>query len=180
MDQNKAELILQLDKHIDCHEAYDHLVFEIKKTILNQGIIPKVLRKRQERLLIIHQAYIAITKKSTSETKNITPTLDGSDWETLFISYEKNKSVLKRQVAVSSDAISIVNALENLILNQKLWSQKFVFDISEVELPTLGKEMDSMEMLSLLKANKTTELNDLPTVILTEFGRILKNLEAEN
>jgi hypothetical protein len=48
-----------------------------------------------------------------------------------------------------------------------------------VELPTLGKEMDSMQLLKLFKEHKNTLLEMLPKSIKSEFGRILKNLEAE-
>ena len=39
--------------------------------------------------------------------------------------------------------------------------------------------MDSMELLALLKVHKSTALMELPEEILKEYGRILKNLEAE-
>lgn len=48
MDKKQAGLILQLDKYSDVHEAYEDLLFGLKTLILNQGVIPKVLRKRQD------------------------------------------------------------------------------------------------------------------------------------
>ena len=67
MDQKKAELLLRLNNYRDCHEAYETIIFEIKSMLLNQGIIPKVMRKRQERLLLIHEAYLllAIQKENS-------------------------------------------------------------------------------------------------------------------
>ena len=139
----------------------------------------KVLRKRQDRLNIIHSAYSFL---ENTEPINLTPqklSVVGKNWEELFLSYEKNKSKLKRQIALSNDAKLISIAIDRLILNQLNWSAYFDFDYSQVELPTLGKEMDSMELLGLLRANKNTELKRLPEEVLKEFGRILKNLEAE-
>ena len=72
MDQKKAELLLQLKNYRDCHEAYESIVFEIKSMLLNQGVIPKVMRKRQERLLLIHEAflYYLLKKKQQSTLKH--------------------------------------------------------------------------------------------------------------
>ena len=179
MDKKKAELILQLDKYVDAHEAYEDLLFGLKNLILNQGVIPKVLRKRQDRLNIIHSAYSFL---ENTEPINLTPqklSVIGKNWEELFLSYEKNKSKFKRDLAIGTNALSLANAIDGLINNQKLLSEYFVFDYHQINLPTLGKEMDSMELLGLLRANKNKELNRLPEEVLKEFGRILKNLEAE-
>ena len=179
MDKKKAELILQLDKHEDAHEAYEALLFQLKTSMLNQGIIPKVLRKRQERLSTLHEAYSFLEKTDSIAFEPLELSFKGEDWETLFLSYEKNKSKFKRDLAVGTNALSLAIAVDGLIKNQKLWSEHFIFDYSHINLPTLGKEMDSMELLSLLRAHKYTELNQLPEEILKEFGRVLKNLEAE-
>lgn len=82
-------------------------------------------------------------------------------------------------MAIGTNAIELVHAIDGLILNQKLWSDYFTFDFTKITLPVLGKEMDSMELLALLKMHKSTALMDLPEEILKEYGRILKNLEAE-
>ncbi len=179
MDQRKAELILQLDKHSDAHEAYETLLFQLKTSMLNQGIIPKVLRKRQERLNTLHDAYSFLEKTESRVLEPLEFSVKGSDWETLFLSYERNKSKFKRELAIGTDAMALVYAIDGLILNQKLWSDYFTFDYNKINLPILGKEMDSMELLGLLRSNKNTELMSLPDKILEEFGRILKNLEAE-
>ena len=162
MDKKKAEFILQLDKYADAHEAYEDLLFGLKTLILNQGVIPKVLRKRQDRLNIIHSAYSFHTK---TEPINLTPqklSVVGKNWEELFLSYEKNKSKFKLDLAIGTNALSLADAIDGLINNQKLWSKHFVFDYTQINLPTLGKEMDSMELLGLLRANKNTELKRLP------------------
>lgn len=179
MDQKKAELLLRLNNYRDCHEAYETIIFEIKSMLLNQGIIPKVMRKRQERLLLIHEAYLLLAIQKETATHTEVPEVNGADWESLFLDYEKNKSRLKREIATSSDAKSISLAIDNLILNQLNWSTYFDFDYSKVELPTLGKEMDSMALLELLKEHKNTLLQELPKSVKSEFGRILKNLESE-
>ena len=179
MDRKKAELILQLDKHEDVHEAYESLLFQVKTSMLNQGIIPKVLRKRQERLSTLHDAYSFLEKTESIVFEPLELSVEGDDWETLFLSYEKNKSKFKREIALGTDAIALVHAIDGLILNQKLWSEYFSFDYNKITLPILGKEMDSMELLGLFRSHKNTELMSLPDKILEELGRILKNLEAE-
>jgi hypothetical protein len=179
MDQKKAELLLQLKNYRDCHEAYESIVFEMKSMLLNQGVIPKVMRKRQERLLLIHEAYLLLSAQKETTIKIEAPVVKGTNWESLFLEYEKNKSKLKRQIALSNDAKLISIAIDRLILNQLNWSAYFDFDNSQVELPTLGKEMDSMQLLKLFKEHKNTLLEMLPKSIKSEFGRILKNLEAE-
>ncbi|MDB4648436.1 hypothetical protein OAF64_00415 [Crocinitomicaceae bacterium] len=179
MDQKKAELLLQLKNYRDCHEAYESIVFEIKSMLLNQGVIPKVMRKRQERLLIIHEAYLLLSAQKETTINIEAPVVKGTNWESLFLEYEKNKSKLKRQIALSNDARLISIAIDRLILNQLNWSAYFDFDYSQVGLPTLGKEMDSMQLLKLFKEHKDTLLEKLPKSIKSEFGRILKNLEAE-
>ena len=40
MDRKRAELILQVDKYEDAHDAYEALLFQLKSSMLNQGIIP--------------------------------------------------------------------------------------------------------------------------------------------
>ena len=80
---------------------------------------------------------------------------------------------------MSNDAKLISIAIDRLILYLLNWSAYFDFDYSQVELPTLGKEMDSMQLLKLFKEHKDTLLEKLPKSIKSEFGRILKNLEAE-
>ncbi len=179
MDEQKATLILQLDKYTDAHEAYENLLFGLKTLILNQGIIPKVLRKRQERLNSIHNAYACLENIKPIQYEKNEINVAGDDWETLFLNYEKNKSKFKRDIAISTDAIAIVNAIDGLILNQKLWSDYFNFDYSNITLPVLGKEMDSMELLDLLRSHKEREFERLPEQVLKEFGRVLKNLEFE-
>ena len=179
MDRKKAELILQLDKHENAHEAYESLLFQLKTSMLNQGIIPKVLRKRQERLSKLHDAYSFLEKTESIVFEPLELSVKGDDWETLFLSYEKNKSKFKREIALGTDANALVHAIDGLILNQKLWSNYFTFDYNKITLPILGKEMDSMELLGLFRSHKHTELVSLPVSILEELGRILKNLEAE-
>ena len=98
MDKKKAELILQLDKHEDAHEAYEALLFQLKTSMLNQGIIPKVLRKRQERLSTLHEAYSFLEKTDSITFEPLELSVKGEDWETLFLSYEKNKSKFKRDL----------------------------------------------------------------------------------
>tara|TARA_B100001287_G_scaffold275198_1_gene282262 strand:+ start:4026 stop:4568 length:543 start_codon:yes stop_codon:yes gene_type:complete len=179
MDKQKARLILQLDKYTDVHEAYEDLLFGLKTLILNQGIIPKVLRKRQERLNSIHDAYLCLENIKPKQYEKNEINVTGDNWETLFLNYEKNKSKFKRDIALSTDAIAIVNAIDGLILNQQLWSDNFKFDYNTMTLPTLGKEMDSMELLDLLKSYKDLEFERLPEQVRKEFGRVLKNLEFE-
>ena len=179
MDKKQAGLILQLDKYSDVHEAYEDLLFGLKTLILNQGVIPKVLRKRQERLNTIHSAYSFLEKTESIANESLELSVKGDNWETLFLSYEKNKSKFKRDLAIGTNALSLANAVEGLIKNQQLWSEHFIFDYSQINLPTLGKEMDSMELLGLLRAHKHFELSKLPDEILKEFARVLKNLEAE-
>ena len=179
MDRKKAELILQLDRHEDAHDAYEALLFQLKTSMLNQGIIPKILRKRQERLSTLHDAYSFLEETESAVFEPIELSVNGDDWETLFLSYEKNKSKFKREIALGTNAIALVRAIDGLILNQKLWSDYFTFDYNKITLPILGKEMDSMELLGLFRSHKNTELMSLPNKILEELGRILKNLEAE-
>ena len=179
MDRKKAELILQVEKYEDAHDAYEALLFQLKSSMLNQGIIPKVLRKRQERLNSIHKAYVFLENTPSVKFETDQITIEGNNWETLFLNYEKNKSKFKRDLAIGTNAIELVHAIDGLILNQKLWSDYFTFDFTKITLPVLGKEMDSMELLALLKMHKSTALMDLPEEILKEYGRILKNLEAE-
>ena len=146
MDRKKAELILQLDKHEDAHEAYEALLFQLKSSMLNQGIIPKVLRKRQERLSTLHEAYSCLEKSDSIPFEPLELSVKGDDWETLFLSYEKNKSKFKREIALGTNAIALVRAIDGLILNQKLWSDYFTFDYNKITLPILGKEMAGLKV----------------------------------
>ena len=180
MDQKTAKLILKIKDLEDIQEAYEQIVFEIKNTLLIQGVIPKVLRKRQERLYKIQEAYTFLAQPETTDYPIQKPIVEGENWVALFLHYERNKSLIKQVISMHSDANLLIKAIESLIENMKAWSKHFEFDYTSIQLPTLGKEMDSMLLLKYLEEEKETPLNALKIEVLSEYGRILKNLEGEN
>ena len=56
------------------------------------------------------------------------------NWEELFLSYEKNTSKFKRDLAIGTNALSLADAIDGLINNQKLWSEHFVFDYNQIKI----------------------------------------------
>lgn len=179
MDQKTAELILQINRYDDAQEAYEQIVFDIKKTLLNQAIVPKVLRKRQDRLNKIQEAYCYLKEPRSTDYHIEKPVVNGENWVALFLSYEKNKSSIKRIISMHTDADILIKAIERLIENLSAWSVHFEFDYTTIELPILGKEMDPMLLLEYLEKEKNTPVKELKKELLSEYGRVLKNLEAE-
>ena len=179
MDQKTAKLLLKVDDFDNAQDAYEQQLFEIKKSILIQAVIPKVLRKRQEVLGKLQMAF-SILNKPSDDVPNFDITIvSGDNWIELHQSYEVNKSEIKKTIAIANKATHIIAAIDQLIQNLMAWSRYFIFDYTEIQLPQLGKEMDSMELYKLLSKERNTPLLTLNPNVKQEYARILKTLDAE-
>ena len=160
MTQLEAFAYLGIDSELDSKDAIELKIFEYKKQIIAQNHIPQLLFAKLEKLLKLKQVIstLNITYASLVEQIDIFPSESDSLIETFNV-YHLNKTNLLQRLSNSTEVDIIINCVRALSENLKIWSSRWPnLKIDSIDRIKLSSELDSMQLLSILKELKSQDI----------------------
>jgi hypothetical protein len=182
MNQIEALKFLGIDSILDAEEAIENKIFEIKKEIIASCHVPQLILAKQKKLNQLVSICEALNFKL--EMKNdifeIEPLNSESILDTFHL-YHKNRTLILNKTASNLDINFLIFCCDLLLHNLKNWSRKWPYLDSKLRNDVkLSKELDSVEMLRLIKeVNESNVLffndlksNNTPQLLMIEINRL--------
>lgn len=182
MTKHEALNYLGISDFSEASDALEEALFSLRQQIISKGNLPQLLLVRKKKLKQLEQVALVLEIKKYTNTKNILiNSLDLINLINCFNLFQKNKAQILQQISFDLNFENLENCIDNLMLNLKMYASvwpEFTSDKEEEVL--LSKELDSMEMLIILKELQTKnvlnfsdlKLEILPTSLVLEIKRL--------
>lgn len=182
MTKHEALNYLGISDFSEASDALEEALFSLRQQIISKGNLPQLLLVRKKKLKQLEQVALALEIKKHTNTKNLLiNSLDLINLINCFNLFQKNKAQILQQISFDLNFENLENCIDNLMLNLKMYASvwpEFTSDKEEEVL--LSKELDSMEMLIILKELQTKnvlnfsdlKLEILPTSLVLEIKRL--------
>lgn len=183
MTKHEALNYLGISDFSEASDALEEALFSLRQQIISKGNLPQLLLVRKKKLKQLEQVALVLEIKKYTNTKNILiNSLDLINLINCFNLFQKNKAQILQQISFDLNFENLENCIDNLMLNLKMYASvwpEFTSDKEEEEI-LLSKELDSMEMLIILKELQTKnvlnfsdlKLEILPTSLVLEIKRL--------
>ena len=182
MTKHEALNYLCISDFSEASDALEEALFSLRQQIISKGNLPQLLLVRKKKLKQLEQVALVLEIKKDTNTKNILiNSLDLINLINCFNLFQKNKAQILQQISYDLNFENLENCIDNLMLNLKMYASVWPEFTSEKEEEVLlSKELDSMEMLIILKELQTKnvlnfsdlKLEILPTSLVLEIKRL--------
>jgi hypothetical protein len=153
MNQIEALKFLGIDSILECEEAIENKIFEIKQEIISNCHVPQLILAKQKKLkhLVSICETLIINFKKENEKFEIEP-LNSESMLDSFNLYHKNRALILQKIASNSELHVLIFCSDLLLQNLRTWAQKWPkLEIEMKDYVKLSKELESVEMLRLIK-----------------------------
>ena len=182
MNQIEALKFLGIDSILECEEAIENKIFEIKQEIISNCHVPQLILAKQKKLkhLVSICETLIINFKKENEKFEIEP-LNSESMLDSFNLYHKNRALILQKIASNSELHVLIFCSDLLLQNLRTWAQKWPkLEIEMKDYVKLSKELESVEMLRLIKElNRNNilffndiESNNIPKNFIIEIIRL--------
>ena len=183
MTKHEALNYLGISDFSEASDALEEALFSLRQQIISKGNLPQLLLVRKKKLKQLEQVALALEIKKHTNTKNLLiNSLDIINLINCFNLFQKNKAQILQQISYDLNFENLENCIDNLMLNLNMYASvwpEFTSDKEEEEI-LLSKELDSMEMLIILKELQTKnvlnfsdlKLEILPKSLVLEIKRL--------
>jgi hypothetical protein len=182
MTKHEALNYLGISDFSEASDALEEALFSLRQQIISKGNLPQLLLVRKKKLKQLEQVALALEIKKHTNTKNLLiNSLDIINLINCFNLFQKNKAQILQQISYDLNFENLENCIDNLMLNLKMYASVWPEFTSEKEEEVLlSKELDSMEMLIILKELQTKnvlnfsdlKLEILPKSLVLEIKRL--------
>ena len=182
MTKHEALNYLGISDFSEASDALEEALFSLRQQIISKGNLPQLLLVRKKKLKQLEQVALVLEIKKYTNTKNILiNSLDLINLINCFNLFQKNKAQILQQISFDLNFENLENCIDNLMLNLKMYASVWPEFTSEKEEEVLlSKELDSMEMLIILKELQTKnvlnfsdlKLEILPKSLVLEIKRL--------
>jgi hypothetical protein len=181
MTKHEALNYLGISDFSEASDALEEALFSLRQQIISKGNLPQLLLVRKKKLKQLEQAALVLEIKKDTKIKNILiNSLDSINLINCFNLFQKNKAHILQQISYDLNFENLENCIDNLMLNLKMYASVWPELTCEKEEVLLSKELDSMEMLIILKELQTKnvlnfsdlKLEILPKSLVLEIKRL--------
>lgn len=182
MTKHEALNYLGISDFSEASDALEESLFSLRQQIISKGNLPQLLLVRKKKLKQLEQVALVLEIKKHTNTKNILiNSLDLINLINCFNLFQKNKAQILQQISFDLNFENLENCIDNLMLNLKMYASVWPEFTSEKEEEVLlSKELDSMEILIILKELQTKnvlnfsdlKLEVLPKSLVLEIKRL--------
>lgn len=186
MTQHEALKLLDINELSDATDAIEESLFQLKQQIISKSYLPQFLIAREKKLMQLEKIASVLNVEINNKIKplniNILKTINLIE---TFNNYQNNKALILSQISSELSFENFKISLKNLSANLKIYASSWpeINPNKETEL-LLSKELDNMEMLSILKELKSKNIinvNDLAScAIPISLELEIKRLNAIN
>lgn len=137
----------------DVLDLYDERLFEFKQFFLSKAIVKKVFLAKLEKLKKFEEAFSLIVQQPFIVKENLTQKTKFSDnVRSSFDLFEQRKSEFKKLITSSKNGSELNESVLNLLQLSDDYSKNWIIGSAlEIEIETLSKEPDSMEILQAIR-----------------------------
>jgi hypothetical protein len=182
MTHNQALNYLGISEISEAEDAIEQALFLLRQQIISKGNIPQLLIARKNKLKQLKQVSKTLSIEYKSEFNNMEiNNLYSFNLIDSFNIYHKNKTLIFQQISSNLNFETLDFSIDNLILNLKMYCQFWPeLNLENEENILLSKELDSMNMLALLKELELKGIcefsdlntNELPETLVYEIKRL--------
>ena len=182
MTQNEALNYLGISELSEVRDALEEELFLLRQQIISKGNIPQLLIARKKKLNQLNEvASILNIKKKSKYNQLLINKLESLNLIDCFNLFQKNKALILQKISSELNFENIEHCIDNLMLNLKMYCSLWPeLNFENGEQVLLSKELDSMEMLHLLKELESKNIcnfsdltkHELPKPLIMEIKRL--------
>lgn len=152
----------------DILDLYDERLFEFKQFFLSKAIVKKVFLAKLEKLKKFEEAFSLIVHQPFVLKEIIPQKIKFSDnVRSSFELFEQQKSELKKHITTSKNGNELNESVLNLLqLNDDYVKNWLIGSTLEVEIETLSKEPDSMQILEAIRLFESNGGNTYSDILI--------------
>lgn len=154
MTEAEARLFFPFEEGDDLEDLYDERFFEYKQFFLTKAVVGRVFRAKLEKLLKFETAYSVLISTDIPLVQEQLDSFNFSDSVSeAFALFEQMKGEIRQKIGLARNTKDLIPYVEQLILLVKCYYQKWNTEKAiEIEIDSISKEPDSMEILRSVKA----------------------------
>ena len=154
MTESEARLFFPFEEGDDLEDLYDERLFEYKQFFLTKAVVGRVFRAKIDKLLKFEKAYSVV---SGTELPTIPEQIISVHFPTIvseaFAQFEQVKGDIRQKISRARNSTELVPHVEQLIQVVRNYYQAWHSEKDlEIEIDSISKEPDSMELLRAIKA----------------------------
>ena len=155
MTVKEAEIFLKLGNDFDeddIIDAQENLLFELKQFFLTRVPLQKLFQSRLDKLSKLEETYSVFQIEKENFAKNsLDLTFDSDDILSVYNSYQLENKRIKNFISQSNNPNEVCFYVQELILLEKKYAQKWFDEKFIDEGVVVSKELDPMELLASIK-----------------------------
>lgn len=154
MTEAEARLFFPFEEGDDLEDLYDERLFEYKQFFLTKAVVGRVFRAKLDKLLKFELAYSVVsqTELTVNPEQHASFRFPNSVSEA-FAQFEQTKGEIRQKISQARNSKELIPHVEQLIQLVRSYYQAWQLNaVVEIEIDSISKEPDSMEILRAIKA----------------------------